>query len=142
MKVTAWTDDLSVGVELIDEQHKQLIEHLNNLTQALALQQGGREVSDTLGFLIDYTDYHFSMEERNMEAHGYPGFEVHKAMHDEFKAILDKMETEYVEDGPTPILAESIDTLLMNWLLKHIRVVDVEFGTFLKSKGISLSEAE
>lgn len=140
MSETTWTDDLSVGIDLIDEQHKQLIKHLNSLTQAVEEQQGGREVADTLGFLIDYTDFHFSMEERNMEANNYPGFEAHKTLHNEFKAILNKMETEYVEDGPTPLLAESIDTLLMNWLLKHIRVVDVEFGAFLKNNGISIHE--
>ncbi len=140
MSETVWTNDLSVGNELIDEQHKQLIGHLNSLTKAVEQQQGPREVADTLGFLIDYTDFHFSMEERNMAANDYPGFEAHKAQHNEFKAILNKMETEYVEDGPTPILTESIDTLLMNWLLKHIRVVDVEFGAFLENNGLSLVE--
>jgi hemerythrin len=80
------------------------------------------------------------MEERNMKAHGYPEFEVHKAKHDEFKAILADMENEFRDDGPTAILAESIDTLLVNWLLKHIRKVDVEFGAFLKSNGIAITE--
>jgi len=140
MNELKWTDDLSVGVELIDDQHKQLIEHINNLEKAVEQQQGPMEVSDTLSFLTDYTDFHFSMEERNMAAHGYPAFEAHKAKHDEFKAILGKMESEFRDDGPTPILAESIDTLLVNWLLKHIRIVDVEFGAFLKSNGIAISE--
>ena len=75
-----------------------------------------------------------------MAAHGYPDFEAHRKLHDEFKNILSKMETEFIEDGPTPILAESIDTLLVNWLLKHIRVVDVQFGSFLKDNNIAISE--
>ncbi len=141
MHETLWTDDLSVGNELIDEQHKQLITHLNSLAKAVEEQQGGRAVADTLGFLIDYTDYHFSMEERNMLAHAYPGYDAHKVLHEEFKSILRRMETEYLEDGPTPMLSESIDTLLMNWLIKHIQVVDVQFGSFLESNGISLTEA-
>ena len=140
MNELKWTDDLSVGVELIDDQHKQLIEHINNLEKAVKQQQGPMEVSETLSFLIDYTDFHFSMEERNMATHGYPEFEAHKAKHDGFKAILGKMESEFRDDGPTPILAESIDTLLVNWLLKHIRIVDVEFGAFLKNNGIAISE--
>ena len=140
MNEVKWTDDLSVGVELIDDQHKMLIQHLNNLTKAVEQQQGPKEVSDTLCFLIDYTDFHFSMEERNMAAHGYPAFEAHKAKHDEFKTILADMESEFRDDGPTAILAESIDTLLLNWLLKHIRVVDVELGAFFKGKGIALTE--
>ncbi len=140
MNEVKWTDDLSVDIELIDEQHKMLIQHLNNLTKAVEQQQGPKEVSDILSFLIDYTDYHFSMEERNMAAHDYPEVEAHKAKHDEFKAILADMESEFRDDGPTAILAESIDTLLVNWLLKHIRVVDVELGAFFKSNGITITE--
>lgn len=140
MKEVKWTDDLSVGVELIDVQHKMLIQHLNNLSKAVEHQQGPEKIPDTLGFLIDYTDFHFSMEERNMASHGYPAFEAHKAKHDEFKAILADMESEFRDDGPTAILAESIDTLLANWLLKHIRIVDVELGAFLKSNGIAITE--
>ncbi len=140
MNEIKWTDDLSVGVELIDDQHKMLIEHLNNLTKAVEQQHGASEMTETLSFLIDYTDFHFSMEERNMAAHGYPEFEAHKAKHDEFKAVLADMEVQYRDDGPTAILAESIDDLLVSWLLKHIRVVDVELGLFLKGNGIILTE--
>ena len=140
MNEIKWTDDLSVGVELIDEQHKMLIQHLNNLAKAVEQQHGASEMAETLGFLIDYTDFHFSMEERNMEAHGYPEFEAHKAKHNEFKATLADMEIQYRDDGPTAILAESIDALLVSWLLKHIRVVDVELGAFFNSNGIALSE--
>lgn len=140
MNEVKWTDDLSVGVELIDDQHKVLIRHLNNLAKAVEHHQGASEMTDTLSFLIDYTDFHFSMEERNMATHGYPGFEAHKAKHDGFKSILADMEIQFRDDGPTAILAESIDTLLVNWLFKHIRVVDVELGVFLKGNGITLTE--
>ena len=140
MNEIKWTNDLSVGVELIDEQHKMLIQHLNNLAKAVKQQQGASEITDTLNFLIDYTGFHFSMEERNMKAHGYPEFESHKAKHEEFKTILADMEIQFRDDGPTTILAEAIDALLISWLLKHIRVVDVELGAFFKSNGITLTE--
>lgn len=140
MNEIKWSEDLSVGVTLIDDQHRQLIEHLNNLVAAVEKQQGPAEIAATLTFLIDYTDFHFSEEEQKMKAHGYPGLETHRAKHEEFKTILAYMESEFQEDGPTPILAESIETLLVNWLLKHIRLVDTEFGAYLESKGIAISE--
>jgi hemerythrin len=118
-----------------------LFQHINSLKRAVAQQQGPKEVADTLSFLIDYTDFHFSMEERTMEEHSYPGFAGHKAKHEEFKATLRSMEQEFSEDGATTILAESIDTLLGNWLLKHIRVVDVELGGYLRDKDIAVTEA-
>lgn len=140
MTEVKWASNLSVGVELIDEQHKMLIEHLNNLSKAMEQHQGPHAVPDTLSFLIDYTDFHFSTEERNMEALNYPDFNAHRAMHEEFKAILTDMENQFRDDGPTAQLAESIDTLLVNWLVKHIQNVDVKFGAFLRETGATLSE--
>lgn len=140
MKQVEWTNDLSVGIELVDEQHKMLIQRLNDLTEAVQLQQGPYKIGSTLDFLIEYTDFHFSEEERHMAANGYPNLETHKLKHEEFKSTLSALEQDFRDDGPTHDLAASIDTLLVNWLLKHIRAVDTEFGTFLKGKGITLAE--
>ncbi len=133
-----WTDDLLIGDTLIDEQHKMLVEHLNNLTHAITHQLGPEKIAETLGFLIDYTDTHFSSEEDHMAAQGYPGLQVQKELHTKFRETLDDMERDFREEGATPELAEAIDTLLANWLVKHIQGVDAEFGAFLNSKGISL----
>ena len=77
MKEITWTNDLTVGIELIDEQHKMLIKHLNDLSQALQSQQGPAKVAATLNFLIDYTNFHFTAEEKHMEANGYPELKNH-----------------------------------------------------------------
>ena len=64
MKEIRWTSDLSVGIGLIDEQHKMLIKHLNDLSQSLESGQGPEKIATTLSFLIDYTNFHFSAEEK------------------------------------------------------------------------------
>lgn len=138
MKEIEWTKDLSVGVEVIDDQHKMLIQHLNNLKQSVDQNKGLEKIGTTLGFLIDYTNFHFSEEEGHMNTNDYPGFDGHKVQHEEFKTNLRNLEEDFLEEGATQGLAVSIDTLLVNWLIKHIQKVDVEFGEFLKSKGISL----
>jgi hemerythrin len=138
MKEVKWTDDLSVGVQLIDDQHKMWIQHLNSLAKALETHQGATKIADTLSFLIEYTQFHFSTEEKHMVANDYAGLEEHRARHEEFRTTLGKLEEDFREEGATPMLADSIDTLLVNWLVKHLRSVDQEFGTFLKSKGIVL----
>lgn len=130
----------TVGVELIDEQHKMLIQHLNKLIKSLEPSQGLTEVANTLSFLIDYTHFHFSEEEKHMAEHNYPGLEQHKKKHDGFKTTLSNLEEEFKEDGATHVLADSINTLLANWLINHICKVDVEFGAFLQDKGIILSQ--
>ncbi|THB79557.1 MAG: hemerythrin [Desulfobacteraceae bacterium] len=140
MKEIEWTDDLSVGVGLIDEQHKMLIKRLNDLKLSLTEQQGPAQIASTMNFLVEYTDFHFSTEEKHMEANEYPTFEAHKKMHDGFKQTLSGLEEDFEEEGATQGLADSIDTLLVNWLINHIQKVDVEFGKFLMSKGIELPE--
>jgi hemerythrin len=134
MKKIEWTDDLSVGVNVIDDQHKQLIQHLNNLSKAVEQHQGPSQIGATLGFLIDYTDFHFSAEEKQMEESNYPGLENQKVLHAQFKKTLADLEQDLREEGATHELAGLIDTLLVNWLIKHICSVDVEFGDFLKNK--------
>ncbi len=140
MKEVQWTDNMSVGIELIDKQHKMLIQHLNNLIKSLEPNQGLTEVANTLSFLIDYTQFHFSEEEKHMVANKYPGLDQHKMKHEEFKTTLANLEEEFTEDGATHVLADSINTLLVNWLIKHICNVDVEFGAFLKNNGIALPD--
>ncbi|MFC1736503.1 bacteriohemerythrin [Candidatus Hydrogenedentota bacterium] len=135
-----WDDNLSVGVELIDEQHKRWIEHLNNVSASIESHHGPIRISETLGFLADYTRIHFSTEEKNMTANNYPGFGHHKNKHEELKTTLNNLMQDYEEEGATHTLAEAIDTFLGNWLTKHIREVDMKFGEFIRDKGIVVSD--
>ncbi|MDP8298760.1 MAG: bacteriohemerythrin [Candidatus Tantalella remota] len=140
MEKVKWTDSLSVGIDPIDIQHKELIQRLNNMTLAIEGDHGEIEISKTLDFLIDYTEYHFSAEEKFMEDNNYPGVEEHKKKHIEFTSTLSDLAQEFDEEGATKILADSIDTFMINWLVKHIQEVDIEFGKFLEDNGITISE--
>lgn len=134
-----WSNKLSVGVDLIDEQHKMLIQRLNDMSRAIEFNKGPGEIVRTLEFLIEYTDFHFSAEERYMKEHGYPGLEKHITKHEEFTGTLANLENDFKEEGATNLLAHSLDTFLINWLINHISGVDIEFGKFLKEKGITLA---
>ncbi len=134
MKEIELTDDLLVGVDLIDEQHQQLIDHLNSLTKAVEEHHGPAKIGFTLDFLIDYTDFHFSAEEQLMEDNNYQGLENQKIQHEKFKKTLADIERDLVEEGASHELADVIDSLLVNWLMNHISTVDKEFGDFLKNE--------
>ena len=75
-----------MGVDAIDDQHKTWIEHYNGGVEAIESRLGPAPVTRTLGFLIDYTDVHFSTEEGFMSRTGYPGLETHVAKHEELRA--------------------------------------------------------
>jgi hemerythrin len=140
MSEIKWTRAFAVGVPLIDEQHKALIEHLNNLSAAIAKRQGETRIMETLSFLVDYTHFHFGVEVKHMTATAYPGLSDHLARHEEFKGMLATLHDDLAEEGVTKPLADSINTLLVNWLTHHIQNVDRQFGAFLQAKGITIRE--
>ncbi len=129
-----WTQDLSVGVEEIDTQHKELFNMINNLDAAMKQGKAREEVIRLLEFLDEYIVTHFHMEEKYMTDHGYPDYSVHKTKHHwfikEFSDIKKKLET----DGPSAAVIVLSNNLLISWFSNHIRTIDRALGIFLKSK--------
>jgi len=134
-----WDESLSIGVELIDDQHKKWIGHIRNVQAAIEARRGMPQIASTLDFLINYTQFHFSTEEKSMSETGYPALENHRAKHEELKGTLDNLIEDFKEDGVTEKLSEAIGTFLVNWLRNHIRDVDQAFAAFLKEKKIHLT---
>ena len=129
-----WNESLSVGVELIDSQHKMWIERFNRVAKAIEAHHGAEKVSNTLGFLVDYTDEHFTTEEGRMAETHYQDADAHKAKHEALRETLDGLVQDFREDGPTEALAIAVDTFLGNWLIIHIREGDSKLGTFLAAR--------
>jgi hemerythrin len=132
-----WDDSLSIGVKLIDDQHKMLIQKLKDLSEAFEQSHEQDKIIKTLEFMIDYTDFHFKDEEKTMEEHDYPGLEYQKQQHEEFKTTLNHIVEDFEEEGPTKALATSINVFLLNWLVNHIKGVDLLLGKFLTDKGLA-----
>ncbi|MGA1865966.1 MAG: bacteriohemerythrin [Thermoplasmatota archaeon] len=126
-----WDQSLSVGVEIIDAQHRMLIARLDDLSKALEQHREGALILKTLDFLSKYTHFHFDEEEKKMKESAYPHYEEHHRLHLEFIEKLMEMEQDFEEDGVTRALGESVNTFLWNWLVDHIREVDTRFGKFL-----------
>lgn len=140
MEKLAWNESLSVGIPLIDEQHKTWIDRYNALSVAVAQHEAQRQIAETLGFLIDYTNFHTATEEKHMTAHNYPGLAEHLQKHREVLETLNNLVRDFEEEGPTQILADSINIFLGNWLIEHIQQVDHKFGVFIKEKGLVITE--
>lgn len=135
MDKIAWDNSLSVNVNLIDDQHKMLIKRLNEMAEAIDQNRGIEKISRTLSFMIEYTEFHFSTEEKHMTEQDYPSKATHQKQHGEFTTVLNNLIEDFEEEGATQLLANSIDTFLVNWLVNHIKGSDVEFGKFLNNKG-------
>ncbi|KJU82799.1 hemerythrin-like, metal-binding domain protein, partial [Candidatus Magnetobacterium bavaricum] len=63
MPFIVWNDNIGLGIREIDDQHKALIDIINNLFDAMSAKRANEILSGIFKELIDYTRYHFSAEE-------------------------------------------------------------------------------
>ncbi len=131
MQTIEWNESLSIGVPLIDGQHLEWVRRYNDVARAIEERHGVEKVSSTLAFLVGYTKEHFSEEESRMAQADYPDQDAHKERHASLLDTLGGLVQDFREDGPTEELAIAMDTFLANWLIKHIRDVDMKLGEFL-----------
>ena len=130
-----WDDSFSVGINLIDEQHKMLIERTNAIAEAVDMKRGLEKIMQTLSFMIEYTEFHFSAEEKVMTDNDYPKFDEHHKLHEDFKSRLNLMIQDFEEEGATSVLSEEITSYLTSWLVNHIKGIDTELVKILQEKG-------
>ncbi|HHU63320.1 MAG TPA: hemerythrin family protein [Clostridiales bacterium] len=129
-----WTEDLAVGVDMIDRQHQKLFEKINNLLDACSAGKGRAVVGDMIDFLGDYVEEHFSFEEQYMIKYNYPGYKAHRALHEEFKKNFSQLKDKLEEDGANTYIVILTNRVVIDWLNKHIGIVDKELGRYLKDK--------
>jgi len=135
MSLMTWTDKLSVGVSVLDEDHKRLVGMLNQLFDAMQAGRGKDTLGRILGELIDYTKVHFAREEKFFAQTRYPDAATHKQQHDALTGQVLEVQRKYAA-GPSAAL--SVDTLqfLKGWLVKHIQGTDQKYRTHLNANGI------
>jgi len=131
----SWREDLSVGVEQIDSQHKELLVRFDLLLTACKQGKGSEEVLHLLTFLDEYVVRHFGDEEVLQRDSGFPDYVDHHREHEAFIARLAELKNRMHTDGSVQ-LDHVLDTnkLLLDWLIRHISVRDRELGRHLKNQ--------
>ncbi len=129
-----WTEELSVGDEAIDVQHKTLLHNVNKLSSAISDSRGEAAVNDVIDFLEDYIKEHFSYEEDYMLAYEYPAYREHKAMHDTFIEKYKEFKLRIAESNPSPELVLEVQEFVGNWFLTHISIEDQKYEEYINSK--------
>jgi hemerythrin len=128
-----WTPDLSVGVELIDEQHKVWFEKANGLFEAGKERKAREYINTMIDFLDDYTKQHFKDEEAYMEKIRYPEIEAQKKAHTSFINDLAKLKSDYNESGGNILVIINANKMVINWLTKHIKTMDKKIGEYAET---------
>ena len=134
MDLINWTEEMSVNIEEIDNQHKKLIDLLNELFSAMLDGKAQKIIDKIVNDLIEYTDYHFTTEENYFENHSYSGFHNHKIQHSYFKDEILIFKNELVNGKST--VPMDVFNFLKDWLTEHILNSDKKYSKYLNSKGV------
>lgn len=129
-----WTPNLSVGVPMIDDQHKMCFEKAEKLFEAGKRNQAKEYVGELLAFLDDYTKKHFADEEKYMLSIRYPGYEEQKRAHTGFIAQLAKLRGDYESSGGNLLVILNANQMVVSWLTEHISNMDKKIGQFAQGK--------
>ena len=130
-----WSDRLAIGIPIIDQQHQDLINQINELIEAIHTGKGQQRIQKITAFLEEYVIRHFNDEEVLMQEYNYPGYPAHKSLHLKFIDALNALKKE-LRDKPDKewYLVFRVQTLIMDWFVNHIAKVDKQLGVFLSTQ--------
>ena len=137
----AWTQNMSVYDEKIDNQHKKLLNELNNLKKELSSGVDMGPLMQIIDFFGKYAKEHLDYEEVYMKEHNFPGFEKHKKIHDSFRKYFEdfkeKFHTVYssssFSDKYIKVLLNEAEKFLEDWWINHILKEDHKYAVYIKA---------
>ena len=125
-------DTLITKNEVIDSQHKELIERIKKFVDSCEKKDSKIDAVKMMDYLIEYTDFLFTAEEKLQEEVGYPELPNHKTKHDEFRKTLSDLENFLEEsEGPTEEFVEQVKKKVVDWLFNHIKTFDRSVAEYI-----------
>ncbi len=119
-----WDGSLETGDDIVDNQHRTMIEMFNGLLDADARADADQYLPTALEALSEYVSTHFSAEEKLMRQHSYP--DAASAKHIEQHRELSRRTRAMIVDysaGRMESISPVVD-LLCDWLADHISTCD------------------
>lgn len=133
MEFIKWSDQEKVGIGVIDSQHEELVNIINNLYSGIGTKiKNEKEL--TRG-LLEKMKIHFDTEEYFMKQYGDPNYISHKLEHDR---CLNKTSrtTEDIFESNKGINVEFLNSF-KTWLFNHLEFKDRKCAAYLRTKGLN-----
>ncbi len=124
-----WTDQLNVGIDVIDQQHRRIVEYINQLDDARSNGYSREEIGYLINDLVDYTISHFGFEESLQEEARYPFLKSHKKVHELFTQRVSDYQAKFNKGED---VSKALNSLLVTWLFNHIKRDDVDYVASVK----------
>ena len=131
-----WDEGLSVGVDAIDNDHKMLLSIIADLSDAIEENHESDVIKDVFLKLESYVQLHFKREEGLMRQCGYQDLEAHISSHQQFIQKIPELRSELL-NADTVEVARDVYLFLVDWLLNHIVVDDMEYFQDVYDQGLT-----
>ncbi len=125
-----WTPDLNTGIDVIDKQHKRIVDYINQLHDASISGQQREAIGEVIDELVDYTLSHFAFEESMQEEANYPFYKAHKKVHDLFVKRVSSYQERFKQGDD---VSEDLNNMLVTWLFNHIKRDDADYVASVKA---------
>jgi hemerythrin len=132
-----WGKSMETGNQTIDGQHRELVDKVNGLLEAMKQGRGKEVIGDVLVFLGSYAVSHFNEEEKLMARSNYPEREAHRKIHEAFKTDFGRLVQDYDASPASSALTIEVQRRVGDWLRNHILDVDKKLGAHLAAHGLA-----
>ena len=130
------------GCEIVDSQHSQLFNAINELLDACEQKKGNEELAKSLDFLNQYTINHFFDEEQLLKKHGFSDFYHHHQYHENFTKKIRDFSKQYLLEGSSDAMLEEIQKQIGSWIVEHIKGQDFRWASELMVKAPELFQGQ
>ena len=143
MKILEWNDEkMGLGIEIIDEQHKEFLKIINQLSTSIEQNSQKKDILVILDALIDYAQFHFAKEEELFCKYNYEYKEEHIDEHtvfnEKFLELRKKLEnnTEY-KNKSAIYISQEMYVYVTRWFIDHVTGTDRKYVSLFKENGLT-----
>jgi hemerythrin len=127
MSFFIWKESFNTHIPVIDRQHQRIFGVLNRLYDATQAPVDHNYVMQSLREMNDYSNLHFSTEERLMAHYGYPEIETQKEQHVYYREQMLAQLTRAFHENDKTVCKNNLE-FLRDWFLNHILQEDLKFA--------------
>lgn len=125
-----WDGSLTIGIEAIDEQHKQIFERLLAIENSVAKRDPWHILRFLLAQLAESMKFHLAVEETLLEITRYPGLQEHRDAHASIVELMAELEDKLEHNAPGANLVGFFE----HWFVRHVLANDRKYALYLKAE--------
>jgi hemerythrin len=122
MNLLEWKAEYSVGIQSMDDEHREMIGLINKFYTELGGRRDPDAIEQFLGEIHSTIAGHFALEERIMRDSGYGEYLEHKDDHEELLDQIGDMMDAFYADAATGFVV--LEERLSAWFGEHFNSFD------------------